>query len=203
MTDEIAAIDAQLQALFAGEEMRSVPALVAFGQPALDRLLDVMAGRVPVSSKGGQREQQEALIDVIVAFAKQDLDSVLKGVEARGLEGSVTTVWALGCVVDPRVVPLLVRSAASEASLERWMAVSGLARQRDPRATEALIRSLKDRASNVRDVAAEALGKMGDPRAIEPLEAALSSGNARRFPHFARTTKAALDELRRRTRAKG
>jgi hypothetical protein len=103
MTDvEIAAIDAELRGLLRGEETRAIAALVSLGQPALDRLLDVVAGRADVPSEVGQREREEALIGAVPAFAKQELGPVLKGVEARGLEGGFTIVWALGCVVDPQ-----------------------------------------------------------------------------------------------------
>jgi HEAT repeat protein len=204
MTDQgVEAIDADLRALLAGDETRAIAALVSRGQPALDRLLDAIARRIDVPSKVGQREKEEALMGALTAFAKQDLDAVLKGVEARGLQDGFSALWALGCVVDPRVVPLLLRNAASKDAITRWMAVSGLARQRDPRATEALIHALGDRASDVRDVAAQALGEIGDPRAIEPLEAALSSGYARRSAAFARYVGTALDKLRASGAARG
>jgi len=202
MTDgEIAAIDAELQALLAGDETRSSAALVSLGGRALERLLDVVAGRVLIPWKVSPREREEALAGAVAAFAERDVEPVLKGLEARGLQEGFTTVWALGCVVDARVVPLLLRSASSKDPIQRWLGVSGLARQRDARATEALIRALGDRALDVRTTAADALGEIGDPRAVDALEAALSSKYAQRYPSFARREKTALDKLRPAGRA--
>ena len=199
----VGAIDAELRALLTGDSLRAAPALAAFGQPALERLLDLIAGRVTLPQEGGQRQTQDGLSDAIVAFAKRDLDAVLAGVEARGVQEAVSVVWALGCISDPRVVPILLRSAASTAPLARTLAVSGLARQRDDRATDALISALKDRVSDVRERAAEALGDLGDPRAIKPLEAAHSSGYAAREPYFADVTKSALEKIRAAAPASG
>ena len=56
---EAAAIDAHLQTLLVGDETSAIPALLAIGQPALERLLDVAHGRLHVSSTADQRVQQE------------------------------------------------------------------------------------------------------------------------------------------------
>lgn len=196
MTDE-ATIDAELRALLACEHnTRAIAALVSLGRPALDRLLDAVARRADVPSLLGPREKEEALVDAVVAFAQRDLDAVLEGVEARGLQDDFTALWALGCVADPRVVPLLLRNLASKDSTTRWMAACGLARQRDTRATDALVRALKDRASDVRCEAAEGLGNIGDSRAIGALEDAARSKYALRSLGFARAVGEALDALR-------
>lgn len=145
--------------------------LLRLGPPALARLLD-SADAVYWPTEMEWRDYGPLRQHGIAAFARVDLDAVLRAMKRRRWTAARVALSGIGLLRDARVVPFLVRASGDASPGVRARAVESLGLQRDEAATAAVLRALRDRSSDVKRAAVRALGSIGDPRAIEPLEAA-------------------------------
>jgi hypothetical protein len=193
-------LDTRLRALLNDwHYFRSEAELVALGQPALERLLDSLEGKVNLwtgQSEMDGREYEDARQAGVAAFAKPNMASVLRAFKARGWSNLQIALSGFGRVPDPRVVPYLLAAYESKEATHRLSAVNALAGQRDDRATDALIRALSDRSSDVQRAAINGLGELGDARAIESLRLVAKRGA--RSQSLTQCVKAAIAKIRRK-----
>lgn len=168
-------IDAQIAALLAPapEAQRAEGALVAAGLPALRRLIGVADGEVAIRwpDDCDVRAISDAITSALTLLARAHPDAFLDALIARPQPvESLTLLWVVGAVDDPRVEPLLLAALEGRHFSVRWAAVLGLHR-RPPQAT--LARALADAACDpdetVAHAAVRALGDVGDAYTLELL----------------------------------
>jgi HEAT repeat protein len=148
--------------------MQPVEILASLGKPAVEPLIDALAGADPLV----RRQAAQALGEIKDPRAVQPLIGLLKDRDALIRRHAVE---ALGKIKDGRAVsPLAARLADKrEESHVRTAAAEALGTLRDPAALESLIAGLTAPDWALRSRAAEALGKIGDVRALDPLMDAL------------------------------
>ncbi len=174
--------------------------LLSLGEPALRRVLDAKDGKGTLQRAGAEpRDYEDALHQVILAWGKHALDTVLDEQRRRGWSDERIVLSGLGGVPDPRIVELLLALCASKLPLDRQVAVGYLGAQRDPRATQALIRALRDRSESVRLAALQSLGESGDPTSLDALTAFAARAVGK--PWLAREARAAIAKVRKEGRA--
>ena len=115
--DHSAEIDEAIGRLASAEYPAAVEALLAFGEPALHRLLQVSDGSVrpAFGDQYPARDTADNLVFALTVVGERHLDAFLLAVRQGQRLSKVSVVWALGQVDDPRVVePLLVALAGSD-----------------------------------------------------------------------------------------
>lgn len=190
-----AEIDEILRALVRGGDMTAIPELLVRGRPAFERFLQLKSGELRLGVETDQRDEEPAMNGALNAFARQDIESVLSAVLARGFGETAGAVSAIGEVAHPCVVSFLLRAVASKHPSVRASAVRGLSRQRDPRVLDAMVLALSDRSSEVRECAIEALGELGDPGALEPLRRVTEKAGAK-HPYVQRLLGESMKKIR-------
>ncbi len=142
--------------------------LLALGKAGLDRLLD--GGNSFFPDFMDYRDYGSMLSEAIAAHAKIDMPAVLAAMRKRKWKDDAIACSGVGLVRDVRVVPFLVRAAASKEPLVRKAAVEHLGAQEHPEATRVVVTALRDRSSDVRLAAIRALAQIADPDTREALE---------------------------------
>jgi HEAT repeat protein len=195
-----AALDAHIAALIAPapERAKAEGALVNAGLPALRRLIAVADGEVaiPWPDHSDVRDIADAVTGALTTLARAHPDAFLEALLARPQPvESLSLLWVVGAVDDPRVEPLLLAALEGRHFSVRWAAVLGLHR-RPPQAT--IARALADAACDpdetVAQAAVRALGDVGDAYSLELLRDWAARVDPHR-PWRARAAREAADRL--------
>jgi len=133
-------IDGLIHNLYGHDYGEAIEELLAIGEPALHRLMQVMDGTVtiPLRSKADDENRQEALIRLGRLYKDRFLRLIY---EEPKWTNMLSVVWASGFINDDMGAYILVYVLQRDNAFLGFAAHQGLKRRGDPHALEALAHS--------------------------------------------------------------